>query len=98
MVSQMGVQKAFLSSRANKRATTLEHEWVEAVVRRDAAALDRILAEGFIAATPDGNVTKVQYLENHRSGELILDSVTYDDATLRDYSAASTSIGTRKCI
>ena len=98
MVSQMGVQKAPLSSRANKRATTLEHEWVEAVVRRDVAALDRILAEGFIATTPDGTVTKVQYLENLRSGELVLDSVTYDDATLRDYSAASTSIGTRKCI
>jgi ketosteroid isomerase-like protein len=47
----------------------LENEWVEAVVKRDTASLDRIIADDYIGIN-DGSVfapTKAQYIEYVKS-------------------------------
>ena len=77
-----------------QRATTLEHEWVEAVAERDTALLGRILAEGFVITTTFDVITKAQCLEDLSSGALVLDSVSCDDVTLRDYGAEAVVYGT----
>ena len=41
MVGQMGVQTASALNQAVQRATTLEHEWIEAITQRDTALLGR---------------------------------------------------------
>lgn len=79
---------------AVREATTLEHEWVEAVTKRDTAMLDRILAEGFIITTPFDVITKAQCLEDLGSGALVLDSVSCDGVMLRDYGAEAVLYGT----
>ena len=77
-----------------QRATTLEHAWVEAVAERDTELLGRILAEDFIISTPFDVITKAQCLEELGSGDLVLDSVSCDDVTLRDYGAEAVVYGT----
>ncbi len=79
---------------ALRGATTLEHEWVEAVTKRDTALLDRILAEGFIITTPFDVITKAQCLEYLSSGALVLDSISCDGVTLRDYESEVMVYGT----
>ena len=76
------------------RATTLEHEWLEAITQRDTAMLGRTLAEGFIITTPFDVITKAQCLEDLGSGDLVLDSVSCEDVTLRDYGAKAVVHGT----
>ncbi len=75
-------------------ATTLEHEWVEAVTKRDTAMLGCILAEDFIIMTPFDVITKTQCLKDLSSGALVLDSVSCDDVTLRDYGTEAVVYGT----
>lgn len=94
MVSQSGAQAASAPSQTLERAPTLEHEWIEAVTQRDTALLGRILAEGFIITTPFDVITKTQCLEDLSSGALVLDSVSSEDVTLRDYGAEVVVYGT----
>ncbi len=77
-----------------QRATTLEHEWVEAVTKRDTALLGRTLAEDFIITTPFDVITKAQCLEDLGSGALVLDSISCEDVTVRDYGAEVVVYGT----
>ncbi|MEJ7709440.1 MAG: nuclear transport factor 2 family protein [Pyrinomonadaceae bacterium] len=85
MTSQIRTQAAPALSRDAQAVTKLVHDWVEAGGKRDTAALDLLLAEGFIISTPFGIVTKSRYLEGITSGEIVLDSVSLDDTTLREY-------------
>ena len=94
MVSQSGAQTAFAPSQAVHRVTTLEHEWIEAVTQRDTARLDRILAEGFTITTPFDVITKAQCLEDLSRGAFVLDSISCDDVTLRDYGSEVVVYGT----
>ena len=77
-----------------QRAMTLEHEWVEAVAERDTALLGRILAEDFIITTSFDVITKAQCLAELGSGDLVLDSLSCDDVTLRDYGSEVVVYGT----
>lgn len=81
-------------SQAVQAAPTLEHEWVEAISRRDMALLGRILAEEFIITTSFDVITKAQCLAYLGSGDLVLDCVSCDDVTLRDYGSEVVVYGT----
>ena len=81
-------------SQAVQAAPTLEHEWVEAVADRDTALLGRILAEDFIILTSFDVITKAQCLADFGSGDLVLDSLSCDDVTLRDYGSEAVVYGT----
>jgi ketosteroid isomerase-like protein len=65
-----------------------------ALVRGDAAALDRIYADEFIYTTPEGEVrNKAQQLAFTRSGELRLESGRSDDVRIRIYGNTAVMTG-----
>ncbi len=82
MPSQMGAQAAPLLRRALKNAPVLEHECIEAVIKRDTMLLNRILAESFIIISSLGVFTKQRCLELFISGELHLESISREGETM----------------
>lgn len=75
----------------------LEHEWDDAIVRRDAKTLDRILAEDYLLITPDGQVvTKTQLLESlqgPRVDGFELKSITEGETASRVYGNTAVVLG-----
>jgi len=68
----------------------LEKEWTDALVKRDVAFLDRILADDYTSTDTDGNVfTKTENLELLKSGEYVLLSQVADDLKVRVYGDAA---------
>jgi hypothetical protein len=56
--------------------------WVEAERNADVDALDELLDERFIAAGPlDFTLTKQEWIERHRSGDVRYEPVTWEPAT-----------------
>jgi len=71
---------------AEQELKELEDGWTEALVKRDVAFLDRILAEEYTLGSADGMVaTKAQYLAWLRSGELVVGSMVNDAIQVRMY-------------
>jgi ketosteroid isomerase-like protein len=69
-------------------------EYDEALVRGDAAALDRIYSDDFIYTTPDGEVRdKAQQISFTRSGDLRLESGLSDDVRIRIYGNMAVMTG-----
>jgi hypothetical protein len=63
--------------------TTLNHEYIRCVVRADADAFDRILAEDFLCSTPDGTLLdKPDFLKRTREGQP-LSNMVIDDVRIR---------------
>jgi len=74
--------------------TQIEHEWSEADVHRDAAALDKILAEDWIGIDFEGTVlTKPQALKGIRSDSGSLESTVLRDMTVRVYGNTAVVTG-----
>lgn len=48
--------------------TRLEHEWVAAIVKKDAAAIDRLLADDFSGTTEDTIYSKADAIEDVKTG------------------------------
>jgi ketosteroid isomerase-like protein len=64
----------------------LEQVWRDAIVQRDASALDGLLADDYIAITPNGTLqSKDQTLANLRSGTLQFKSIELSDRKVRFY-------------
>jgi len=63
----------------------LERKWIEALLKRERATLDHLLSENFLVFTPAGKFNKVQCLEAISNGDLLLESITSEEATVRDY-------------
>jgi len=64
----------------------LEQVWRDAIVQRNASALDGLLADDYIAITPNGTLqSKDQTLANLRSGALHLSSIELSDRKVRFY-------------
>jgi len=68
----------------------LEREWFTAVVKNDAATLNRIFADDFTALNSDGTVvTKKQMVEMFSSGKFQLDEIRSDEFKLRLYGTTA---------
>lgn len=64
----------------------LEQVWRNAIITRDASALDGLLADDYIAITPNGTLqSKDQTLANLRSGTLHFNSIELSDRKVRFY-------------
>ena len=64
----------------------LEQSWRDAVVNRNASALEGLLADDYIAITPNGTLqSKDQTLANLRSGALQIKSMDFSDRKVRFY-------------
>lgn len=72
----------------------MEREWADAYVKRDAATLDRILANDFMDTDGNGNVqNKAQYIELARNPVGTFYSGELSDAKVRAYGESAVSTG-----
>lgn len=64
----------------------LENQWSDATVKKDFAALDRIMADDFTNTSPEGGLsTKAQFIASVKSGEDVLSSFALSDIKVRVY-------------
>jgi peptidylprolyl isomerase len=68
----------------------LEREWFDAVVKGDAATMNRIFADDFTAINTDGTLTdKAKMTEMLKPGRIQLDEIRIDEFNLRLYGATA---------
>src|SRR4029434_7428456 len=67
----------------------LNDEWVKALVRRDAATLDRIMADDFLFAYPLEGDDKEQFLSDLSSGELRVEFLNRENVSVRIWSSTA---------
>jgi ketosteroid isomerase-like protein len=73
----------------------MEHDWSQADTQKDAAALDRILADDWIGIDFEGTVlTKSQALQGIRSDSTVLESTVLGDIKVRIYGNTAIVTGT----
>jgi ketosteroid isomerase-like protein len=64
----------------------MEQDWVDAILKRDTATVDRILADDFVATLPDGRTqTKAPNIENLKSGAFTSAGMTINDVKVRTF-------------
>ena len=64
----------------------LERQWWDAIVRRDQAFSERIVADDYTFTDPTGAVHDRQAdIENARSGAVVIESAQLDDLSVRVY-------------
>lgn len=73
---------------------SLEREWADAVIGKDVAALDRILAEDFTEVDPMGGThTKETTLADAKSGDIAIESFTPSDVKARLFGETAVVTG-----
>jgi len=81
-----GQGKVIKQPAAEAELKRLEREWFDAVVKGDAEALKRILADDFAALNDDGSViNKAKMIELSQAGLVKLDEIKTDEFNLRLY-------------
>jgi peptidylprolyl isomerase len=81
-----GPGKVIRSPAAEAELKRLEREWFDAVVKGDAEALKRILADDFAALNDDGGfINKAKMIELSQAGLVKLDEIKADEFNLRLY-------------
>ncbi|MGH9844164.1 MAG: nuclear transport factor 2 family protein [Blastocatellia bacterium] len=64
----------------------LEQQWVDALVKADAAALEKIYADDLIYTHSSGTVdTKASYIDSLKTGKAKYESIERDDVKVRFY-------------
>ncbi len=64
----------------------LEQSWRDAIIHRNAAAMDNLLSDDYIAITSNGTLqSKEQTLANMRNGALHFASIEFSDRKVRFY-------------
>jgi len=72
----------------------LDNERIQAQIKADAVALDRIYAEDFIGVGPSGTVrTKAEVISDFTSGNLKFQSITTDEVQVRVYENTAVETG-----
>ncbi len=75
-----------LVSNTEETLTNLSGDWVTAEKRGDVAFLDRLLTNNFVGVGPRGFVlTKAEWLQRLRSGDLKYESLNWDDVQVHIY-------------
>ena len=76
----------------------LNDEWVQAFLKRDPVSLDRIMASDFVFIYPLDGDGKDRFIDDVRSGDLIVESLDRDNVDVRIYgdTAVVTSIDDAK--
>jgi hypothetical protein len=70
--------------------------WVDAELRADVDSLDALLDDDFIAVGPLGFLlTKAQWLDRHRGGDLKYQSMTWEPGSIRTFGEVAVIIGTQ---
>jgi ketosteroid isomerase-like protein len=76
--------------------TELGQRWADAELQADVAALDDLLTDDFVAVGPLGFLlTKEQFLDRHRSGDLHYEAFEWTIDMQRQYGDTTVVIGTQ---
>jgi len=87
-----GADKA--NERDEKEVVKFEQEWVDAILRGDTAAMDRIEADDYLFCDPNGAVwTKAQDIANFKEGHLRFESMKNEDLRVRIYIGGAVVTG-----
>ncbi len=79
---------------AEAQLKKLERDWFTAIVKKDAAVLNRIFGDDFTAINSDGSlVTKAGMLEMVKSGKVQLDDIRSEEFKLRLYGLTAVVTG-----
>src|SRR5215212_4292870 len=82
-------EKAAQSSADEEAVTRLVHEWLDALVKNDSGALDRIMADDYTFTNSEGQVLgKQQGLEG-----IVFESATVEDLKVRLYGDTAVVTG-----
>ena len=72
----------------------LGQRWADAELRGDAATLATLLTDDFVGIGPFGYVlTREQWLDRYRTGDLCNEEFTWRDVNVREYGAAAIAVG-----
>jgi len=78
-----------LDLQKSKAVRQLNDEWVKAFVARDAATLNRIMADDFIFTYPLEGDDKRQFIADVESGELTVEFMERDKVSVRVYGGTA---------
>ena len=82
------------SASVEKQLIKLENDWNDAMVKRDMATLNRVIADDWTLIDFDGIiVTKTEYLANLKSGDDVFTSAVGDQWKVRVYGDAAVVLG-----
>ncbi len=66
--------------------TQLEREWVDAIVKKDAATIERVLADDFAGTSPTGHTYKKGIaLEDLKSSKYVVEAMELDEISVNVY-------------
>lgn len=66
--------------------TQLEKDWVDAIIKKDAATVDRLLADEFNGTSPTAHVyPKSLAIEDLTKGHYVVDSMVLDEISVNGY-------------
>jgi ketosteroid isomerase-like protein len=67
----------------------MNDEWVKALVRRDEATLERIMAEDFVFTYPLEGDDRTQFISDVMSGDLIVEHITRHQVNVRIFGSTA---------
>jgi ketosteroid isomerase-like protein len=92
--AQLETDKANRNTKTEQELLKANQEYDLALLRADAAALDRLYADEFVYTNPDGEIrNKVQQLAFTRSGDLKFESAKSSDVKVRVYGKTAVMTG-----
>jgi ketosteroid isomerase-like protein len=71
----------------------MERDWTEALLKKDAATVDKILADDWVFQGPAGTQTKAQALSELKSEDSKFDSITQGDMKVRVFGNTAVVTG-----
>lgn len=72
----------------------LGRRWAAAERQGDTATLDGLAVDDFTLVGPFGFIlTKQQWLDRYRDGDLVTSELNWEEVTVRDYGAVAVAIG-----
>jgi uncharacterized protein DUF4440 len=82
-------RKAVSNIQIEQKLRQMNDEWVKALVRRDGATLDRIMAEDFFFAYPFEGDDKAQFINDVMSGDLRVEYLARENVSIRIWEATA---------
>jgi ketosteroid isomerase-like protein len=75
----------------------LEREWVAAIVQKDAATLDRLLAEDFTGTSPSAHLyTKKMAIEDLTRATYVVDAMNMDEIAVKPYGDVAVAFASQQ--
>jgi ketosteroid isomerase-like protein len=81
------------ANRAKQTIAALEEAWIQAVIKRDAAAFDRLLAPEFVYTEDDRVYTKAQLIKEVTTGSDTVTSGRNEDLVVRIHGNTAIATG-----